>query len=264
MRGMQWRWAAFRNGLQDAAAYRIEFFFEILGSAAIPVAVQLVLWYAMFKIGGAETVAGMTYSDLIAYTLASALFSQVRGGDLDFELQEMVRTGTLSNYILRPAGVVEFIYIRGSSPRLFVALLCLLVGIGVGLWFGLSPLRLIFAMMLALLGNIIHYQLSSVLATTAFYWEEAYSVLMVKNLVVSLLSGELIPLTFFPESATWIWKSTPFYLYVFGPTQIALGHWSVAQTLQAFGIAAAWIFAGTFLIRWSWGIGLKRYVSLGG
>ncbi len=97
-----WRLAALKNGFQDAIAYRIEFLFEILGAAFVPAAIQWVLWYALFRIGGAERVAGMTYGDMVQYTLTSLLFTQIRGGDNDFELAETARTGQLSNYLLRP------------------------------------------------------------------------------------------------------------------------------------------------------------------
>src|SRR4051812_18793411 len=147
------------------------------------------MWYAMFKLGGMTQVAGMTYTDMIHYTLVSLLFTQVRGGDHDFELAEMIRSGQLSNYLLRPVGVVEFVWIRGIAPRLFIAGICLAAGFIFAPFMGLSPFRLIGAMALALLGNVIHYQVGAVLATTSFLWEEAYSVLMVKNLAVSLLSG---------------------------------------------------------------------------
>ena len=119
-------------------------------------------------------------------------------------------------------------------------------------------------MLLAIAGNVIHYQIGSVLATTAFVWEEAYSVLMVKNMLVQLLSGELIPLNLFPESSQWIWKSTPFYLYVFGPTQYALGHWSHAEFVYGLMTAMAWMIGMAVLIRLSWGWGIRRYLSLGG
>ncbi len=261
---LQWRLAALRNGFQDATAYRVEFIFEFLGSAFVPAAIQWVLWYALFKIGGASEVAGMTYVDLVHYTLMSLLFSQVRGGDHDFELSEMIRSGQLSNYLLRPVGVVEFVYIRGVAPRIFIAGICLILGVILGQLFGLSGPRMIGAMFLALLGNIIHYQVGATLATTAFLWEESYSILMVKNMVVNLLSGELIPLNLFPPSLQWLWKSTPFYLYVFGPTQYALGHWSHTEFLMQIAISMLWILFGWGLIRLSWDLGMKRYLSLGG
>ena len=259
-----WRIAALKNGLQDATAYRIEFLFEILGSAFVPAAIQWVLWYAMFQIGGATEVAGMSYSDMVAYTLTSLLFTQIRGGDHDFELAEMIRSGSLSNYMLKPVGVVEFVYIRGVAPKLLIAGLCLALGIGVGFWFGLRPERMLGAMLLALLGNVIHYQIGAALATTSFLWEESYSVLMVKNMIVSLLSGELLPLNLFPQSMQWIWKSTPFYLYVFGPTQYALGRWTHAEFLQQLGVAGIWVLGGWLFIRMTWGLGVRRYLSLGG
>jgi ABC-2 type transport system permease protein len=261
---LQWRLAALKNGFQDATAYRIEFLFEILGSAFVPAAIQWVLWYALFKVGGATQIAGMGYQDMVHYTLVSLLFSQVRGGDHDFELAEMIRSGQLSNYLLRPVGVVEFVYIRGVAPRLFIAAFCLVLGIIFGMFIGLSPLRMVASMFLALIGNIIHYQIGAVIATTSFLWEEAYSMLMVKNMIVNLLSGELIPLNMFPPSMQWIWKSTPFYLYVFGPTQYALGRWTDAEFVQQLGIACIWMLGAWVMIKITWGLGMKRYLSLGG
>lgn len=262
---LAWRVAALRNGFQDATAYRLEFLFEIVGSAFVPAAIQWVLWYALFKSGGGATrIAGMDYADMIHYTLVSVLFTQVRGGDHDFELQEMIRSGQLSNYLLRPVGVVEFVYIRGVAPRLFIAGLCLLLGMFAGLWLGLSPMRMIGSMLLAILGNLIHYQIGAALATTAFLWEEAYSVLMVKNMLVSLLSGELIPLNLFPAHLSWVWKSTPFYLYVFGPTQYALGRWSHQEFLLSLGIGLLWMVAAATAIRITWRLGIRSYLSLGG
>jgi ABC-2 type transport system permease protein len=260
----QWRLAALKNGFQDATAYRVEFLFEILGSAFVPAAIQWVLWYALFELNGTTQVAGMNYMDMVHYTLVSLLFSQVRGGDHDFELGEMIRSGQLSNYLLRPVGVVEFVYIRGVAPRLFIAGLCLTLGLILGTFLGFSAIRMAGAMFMALLGNIIHYQIGAALSTTSFIWEEAYSLLMVKNMIVNLLSGELIPLNLFPPSMQWIWKSTPFYLYVFGPTQYALGKWSHIEFLQQLGLSFLWIAAGWALIRLTWSLGMKRYLSLGG
>ena len=114
---MKWRLAALKNGFQDAVAYRLEFFFEVLGSAFVPAAIQWVLWYAIFKIGGATQISGMDYTALVSYTMVSLLFSQVRGGDHDFELQEMIRSGQLSNYLLRPVDVSSSSTSGVSRPR---------------------------------------------------------------------------------------------------------------------------------------------------
>jgi len=259
-----WRIGALSNGFREATIYRFEFLIEVFGSAFVPAAIQMVLWYALFNLAGATTVAGYSYADLISYTLVSILFTQIRGGDHDFDLSEMIRSGRLSNHLLRPVSVVEFVYLRGVAPKLFIAGVCLVIGLSIGYYYGLSPARMVGAMFLALLGNIIHYQIGAALSTAAFYWEEAYSMLMVKNMIVHLLSGELIPLNLFPPSMQWIWKSTPFYLYVYGPTQYALGRWSNLVFFQSVVIAFLWLFVGYLLVRVSWKLGIKKYLSLGG
>jgi ABC-2 type transport system permease protein len=261
---LSWRLASLKNGLQDATAYRIEFLFEVLSSAMVPAVIQCIFWYAMFTLGHQTTVVGMTYHEAIQYTFVSLLFTQIRGGDLDFELAEMIRTGQLSNYLLRPVGVVEFVYLRGLAPKLFIATLSLVIGMAASFYFHvLSPGRMLGAMFLALIGNIIHYQISVTLAAMSFLWEDAYGILMVKNMVVSLLSGELLPLTLFPARLSWIWKVTPFYLYVFGPTWYALGRWSHVEFLHQLGFAGLWLIGGYIAIRITWGLGIKHYSSLG-
>jgi ABC-2 type transport system permease protein len=263
MLNLQWRLAALKNGFQDATAYQTEFIIEVVGSAFVPAAIQSILWYAMFKLAGATLIAGMTYPEMLHYTFMSILFTQIRGGDLDFELTEMIRTGQLSNYLVRPVGVVEFSYIRGIAPKLLIAGFCLILGVIGEWWLGVNPLRIVGAMFLALLGNVIHYQISAALAAAAFIWEEAFSMLMVKNMLVNFLSGELFPLNLIPAQFAWIWKGAPFYLYVYGPTQYALGRWSNLEFFHNVLIAFGWIAFGWLLIRLTWGLGIKYYVSLG-
>ena len=261
-RFLGWRLAALINGFQDATAYRIEFLFEVLGQAAVPVAIQWVLWFSLTSGGG--NFGGMTYVELLQYTFTSMLFSQIRGGDHDFELAEMIRSGSLSNYLLKPVSVVEFVYLRGIAAKILIAGTCLLAGALASHWLGVSPFRLLGGMFLAMIGNIIHYQISAALASISFYWEEAYAVLWIKNMVVSILSGELIPLSLVPESWSWVWKSLPFYLYVYGPTEFALGKWSTQEYFHQLLISCAWLIVGWILIRTSWKIGIYRYQSLGG
>ncbi|MEK7692210.1 MAG: ABC-2 family transporter protein [Bdellovibrionota bacterium] len=264
IRPVGWRLGALINGFQDAAAYRGEYFLELLTAAVVPAAIQWLLWYSVFKQDGATDIAGMNYEDMVHYTLFSILFMQVRGGNQDFELAEMIRSGGLSNYLLRPMGVVEFVYLRGVSPKLMIAALCLVVGMIAAPFVGLNPLRMVGAMALALVGNVIHYQIGAALSSVSFYWEEAYAVLMVKNTVVKLLSGEMIPLSVFPENWQWVWKATPFYLYVFGPTQYALGKWTREELAWNLLIGVGWIMVAAATVKVSWRVGIKRYLSLGG
>ena len=261
---LEWRWAAIRNGLRDAMAYRGDFLLDFFGQALVPVAIQLILWYSIFHNGKVTQFGGMSYAQLLSYTWTSLLFTQIRGGDYDFSLIEMIRVGSLSNYLLRPVGVIEFVFFRGLGEKLLTTLFCLVLGIVATFFTPLSIQNLLLGMMLAILGNIIHYLFGSALASVAFYWENAFAVLMVKNMVVSLFSGELLPLTVVPERFAWIWKSTPFYLYVYGPTQVALGKWDHVTWLHQMEIGFAWLLGFWLLMKLCWRVSINRYQGLGG
>jgi ABC-2 type transport system permease protein len=261
---VEWRLAAIKNGMRDAIAYRGEFIVGLLSSAIVPVFLQLMLWNSIFASHPGSVFGGMTHSELLAYTWTSLLFTQVRGGNYDFELIEMIRTGALSNFLLRPVGAVEFVFFKGFGEKLFTAAFCFVLGALATFFTDASLTHLILGMMLAILGNIIHYLFGAALAAVAFYWENAFAVLMVKNMAVSLLCGELIPLTLFPETLSWVWKSTPFYLFVFGPTQIALGKWSDTQILHEFAFAFVWIFVFWALLKLLWDFSIHRYQGIGG
>lgn len=260
---IQWRWASVRNGMKDTLAYRGDFIIGMLSSALVPVAIQLMLWNAIFKSSGQGTFGGMSHAELLAYTWTSLLFTQIRGGDYDFGLIEMIRTGTLSNYLLRPVGVVEFTFYQGFGQKLLTAAFCLVLGFIATFFTPMSITNLILAIMLAIVGNIIHYIFGAALAAVAFYWENAFAILMVKNMVVSLLCGEVIPLTLVPAKWAFVWKSLPFYLYVFGPSQVALGKWDHSMWAMQMGIGIAWILAFALIMHLSWSFSIKRYQGIG-
>ncbi len=261
--GLEWRIATIQNGIKETLAYRGEFILGILSNALVPVAIQLMLWNAILKGDHSASFAGMNYPDLLAYTWTSLLFSQLRGGDLDFELIEMIRTGTLSNFLLRPVGPVEFIYFKGLGDKLLTLCLSLLLGLLATAFTSMTVAHLMMGLILAMFGNVIAYLFGTILSTVAFYWENAFAILIVKNMVVSLFCGELIPLTVVPEKYSYIWKSAPFYLFVYGPSQVALGKWNETVWLQQCGIAILWIGVLATLNRLVWKLSIHRYQGIG-
>ena len=124
---LNWRLAALKSGFSDAMAYRLEFFLEILGYAAVPAAVQMVLWYAMFTSGGQATVAGHT-AEMMTYTLTTVIFSQVRGGNHDFELAEMIGQALCRNISCARGSRAVRLH-QGVAGKLLVALICLMAGL---------------------------------------------------------------------------------------------------------------------------------------
>jgi ABC-2 type transport system permease protein len=259
-----WRLSTLKNGIQDSLAYRWDFLLRLFGNSMVPASVQFTLWYSAFKLGNATTFGGSTYSELIAYTSTSILFSQLRSGDQEYTIDEMIRTGTLSTSLLRPVSPLEFTYLRGLGEKLSIMILASVLALGASLFTSLQFTNFLQGLSLGILGSIINFQVGCAVVTLAFYWEQAYAALMTKNIIVSLLSGEMLPLNIFPENLTWVWKALPFYLYVYGPTQIALGRWNGAELNHHLWIAIAWIIGLAALVHVLWAHSIRRYQALGG
>ncbi len=254
-------------GVKESIIYRFEFFNSVTVSLLVPVMIQLALWQSIFSDPQTTTIAGQTHPQFLQYTLVSVLFFQIRGGDHDFYLAELIRTGGLSQYLLRPIGFLRYFYCQAIGSKLIVlavSLICALVASSFAEAFqSTSLVSILLGFTLALLGNLIHYLLSCLLTVAAFYWEEATSLLMAKNLVTSVLCGELIPLTLFPKQTLSLLEYLPFHLYVYTPTQIANQTISHNQILQMFGLAVVWIAVLSALLNLAFNTGLKHYQSLG-
>jgi len=259
-----WAFTSLKNGLLDAMAYRFEFLSRVFGEAITHMGVQWILWYGLFKIEGHTTIAGQTYDQMLAYTMGSLLFSQIRGGDPDYEVAEMIRSGSLSNYLVRPISPVGYVYFETLGAKLLVLIFSLALGLLGALLQHLSISHLFLAIGLALLGNLIHFFLSVALSCVAFYWEEAYALLMVKNMAIQILCGELIPLFLFPEHILGFVMKLPFQLYVFAPTQIFLGRYSNQEILSCYLNGFLWLGLAYAIYVWAWSKGIKRYLALGG
>lgn len=247
--------------------YRFEFFNSLTVSIMVPVMIQLALWQSIFSDPQTTTIAGQTYPQFLQYTLVSVLFFQIRGGDHDFELAELIRTGGLSQYLLRPIGFLRYFYCQAIGSKIIVLLVCLVCALiahsYADAFKNTSLLSIFLGFTLALLGNVIHYLLSCLLTVVAFYWEEATSLLMAKNLVTSVLCGEIIPLALFPQKYLSVMEYLPFHLYVYTPTQIANQAIASTQILQMFAVAIVWIVILSILLNFAFNTGLKRYQSLG-
>lgn len=260
----QWTWVALKEGLLQAMSFRIEFLSRVFGEALSNFGVQWVLWFALFKVGGNESFAGQTYSQMMAYSSASILFSQIRVSDTDYEISDMIRTGKLNQYLIRPIHPIGYVYFGHLGSKLFFILISTLLGfIGLKV-LDLPFINLFYSIALAFLGQVILFLLSASLATVGFYWEEAFALIMMKNLIVQILCGEIIPLFVFPESTQRALHFLPFHLLVFTPTQIFLGRFSNSMIAEAFTISIVWIVLSAILLKVCWNKGIRNYLAIGG
>lgn len=80
---------------------------------------------------------------------------------------------------------------------------------------------------------------------------------------VDLLSGALIPITFFPIILQNIINFFPFSSLIYTPTMIYLGKLTGMELLKALSLQVVWIIILSALAKFMWKMGIKRYESSG-
>ena len=91
-----------------------------------------------------------------------------------------------------------------------------------------------------------------------------WGLTQIMNAIVRLLSGALIPLTFFPDIIAEIFKYLPFGSMISTPTLIYLGKLNGMEMLQALLLQAVWILVFFGLSKWIWSKLIKHLTILGG
>jgi ABC-2 type transport system permease protein len=84
------------------------------------------------------------------------------------------------------------------------------------------------------------------------------------NAIMTLLSGGLVPLWFFPGWLAAIAGHLPFAWVSYYPAAVYIGQLGVAQTLLYFGIGLAWAATLSALLFWLWAKARHRLIVQGG
>ena len=86
----------------------------------------------------------------------------------------------------------------------------------------------------------------------------------IKNVIVRILSGTLLPIWFMPSVMKKIIAWTPFESIYFTPVQIYLGEIQGVELLEKLLIQLIWVFMLWLIARFFWKKGVKKLVVQGG
>ena len=98
----------------------------------------------------------------------------------------------------------------------------------------------------------------------AFFTTYIFGMLMAKEALMSFLTGQLIPLSFFPGVVQKIFEFLPFSSMVYTPVMIYLGKYSGNELWFVLLRQAAWVVILYVLGDLIWRRVTKRLVVLGG
>ncbi|MGD0474538.1 MAG: ABC-2 family transporter protein [Candidatus Velthaea sp.] len=238
-----------KKAFSREATYRLEVFTN-LGSLLVRVYLLRMLWTALYAQNAAP--AGVPLHAILTYSAVALLMSLVLEVDGTRMIREKIREGTIATDLMKPISLPLYFFSDGFGQTLFhamlivpaIALALLLVHIDVPSSAVLGAFALSFA-----LGYCVNFLLNFLMNSIAFWTLETFAIQMMVRWISDLLSGQIVPLIFFPG----IWQalmlglpfaaiySTPLLIYVgtIGPERYAAVLLLQLVWLGVFAVAAA-------------------------
>jgi ABC-2 type transport system permease protein len=252
-----------RVGFAGIVAYRAEMTIWIL-TATLPL-IMLALWNAVAAEG---PVAGFDQVEIARYFAATLLVRQLTSVWLVWEMNYEIRSGRLSQKLLKPMHplvqyAVEMIV---SVPFRAVILTPLLAGLlwwRPELWLTPEPAAAALFVVSLILAWSINFLVQAVFATFSFWVDKTDGLFGVWFAAWSLLSGYIAPLDTFPDWARQVLVLLPFRGMLGLPVEILGSFVSVADALPQIGLQLFWVAAFAMVLTILWKAGIRRYGAFG-
>lgn len=227
-------------------AYRLRFYTGIV-TYLIYVTVYTAIWRAVYvqpQSHGALAEFG-DFQTLFTYFAIGWLARSFAFNNVDRDVADLVETGQIAARVSRPVSLhVQMIF--ASFGQTLFRLVCFspLIGIALVLMFDLkAPASLtaflLFVIALAL-SVVILVEVNFLIGLLAFRTQSVMGIVRAKQYLLDLLSGLLIPLSYFPPTLRKVAMCTPFPTLTSIPNRLYLGLSAGSDAARALALSAAW------------------------
>ncbi len=266
----------FRAGAMNCFAYKFQIASWLL-ITLLEVACLAFLWIGVYKNSTTDVINGFTVKEMLVYMVFINVFGfNVFTANSMETIADEIQTGTISasftkpvNYRLRlmastlgltfAQSVILCLPVLAISYAVFFALGYIVVS---SVWTFLANLALFF--LSELIAVLLYDGIDYICGLFCFYTTAAWGVSQLKHVIISFLSGGLIPLSFFPSSLSKLVEYSPFSGIAQNPVLILMGRMNYADALAKIGIALGWWMVIEVLAKLFFTVASKKITVQGG
>lgn len=252
--------------LKSQLAWRADVIFNMIFTIS-KVLFAYLLWGIIFS--SKEEVSGFTFHTMLSYYIISAFLSQLEmSSGISGEIHDRMRSGTFSKYMVLPVNIEGYFAAMEAGTVLFY----LFFDLGAALvWIFIFRIRFAFtgdvlviicALAMILLGLLFMVQLNYYLGILTLKYQGIDTFLMIKDNLVALATGTMIPLALFPEGIVGMMKFLPFYYVTYLPSMLLIGRCS-EEALAGVIVLAGWCVVLQLVIGRTWKKYRRKYDGVG-
>ena len=245
----------------EIVAYRAEMVIWIL-TATLPL-VMLALWNAAAADGPIGAYGQVEFARYFAINL---VVRQLTGCWVMWELNQLIRTGALSSWLLKPVHPLAFNLFETLAALPF-RLVVLLPLVGAMFWWrpeiAFVPSLLTVAMfaLSVSLALALTFLIQCLFGVLCFWFEQSLGMFQAYFAVWAIMSGYFLPRDLLPASvgavATWL----PFHAALGAPIDLLMG--VDPAPLRTLALQGGWVLAAALTVRALWAAGVRRYGAFG-
>lgn len=256
-------------GAKEFMAYRSNIIMAVIGRG-IMVVVTYYLWKAIYESSQDSVMQGFTLNEMLTYVMITFLIGFVTSSDARFMISDDVKTGAIAMNLIKPINYRRRIVSACIGQFIFMFILLFLPGaIGITAYGIINGVNITFETIILFvisifLGFLINTYYSYIFGLLSFKFYSLWGVSQIADAIIMLVSGSLIPLTFFPEVIERLFKFLPFSSIVYTPAMIYLNKLSVAEIVNSMVLQLIWILILIGLSKLMWNRVVDKLTIQGG
>jgi ABC-2 type transport system permease protein len=255
-----------RVGFVNILAFRLRYFTGII-TYFLNVTVYYFIWTAVFH--STQSIAGYNLPQIITYISVGWIIRSFYWNTIDQEMAYEVIEGRIAMDLIKPVSVQWMWIFRAMGESAFrLGLLTLPVAVVVAFVFpvqGPASREDFFLFMSGVIGSFfLMGAINFMIGTCAIPLKSILALIRAKYWLIELLSGLLVPVSFFPERAQKIMAWLPFEHIAYTPLQIYLGKLDRVTALRALATQWLWVMALLLLAHLWWERASRKITIHGG
>src|SRR5713101_2425969 len=229
-----------RVGFVNILAFRLRYYTGIV-TYLINVTVYYFIWRAVYgpAAGATTTLAGYDLGQMLTYVAVGWIIRSFYWNTIDQEMAYEVLEGKIAMQLIKPVSVQGMWLARAVGESAFrLGMLTAPTAVVVALVFPVRPPA--SAGSFLLMGAI-----NFMIGTCAIPLKSILALIRAKYWLIELLSGLLVPMSFFPAPVRSVAAWLPFEHIAYTPLQIYLGKLTAAQA--AVALLTQWMWVAVLL-----------------
>lgn len=236
-----------RIGIIEALTFRTSYLLTIIGNFIYFVVVYY-LWKSIFVSNNASQIQGMKFQDVVIYLVFATTIYRLLDCFLVSTIDNDIKSGKIAIDLMRPIQYPIFMFLKTigtvcvSFVSTFLPVFVLFVVLGI---LSVSKYLLVFIVSL-LLSVMLSYLIDFFTAMICFYTQSGWGVNLLKQILVQIFAGVLIPISFFGENVKKLIYFMPFQAIYNNPMQILISN-DIINITELILIQVFWIMVLIFL-----------------